>query len=258
MYKRQVLGGTPEPGGTWSPALASGTSIFDPAVDPPGVYTYIIDSVSTCPDVSSQVTITINDPFDISTCDITDETIECDGDLNETIADQWHEDNLDALTACINNPNITITHNYLFTNIVTTCGAGGTITVNYSITDDCGNPSSIEVTITLEDTTPPDLSNCDVENEEAECGTPEENEAFADQWNADNIAALETCAGDACNTVATVTVTSDYDFDLLNTTCGPCGTLTVNYTVADDCGNETVLTAVLAFGDSTGPDTSNL
>ena len=35
----QLLG-TPDPGGTWSPALISGTSIFDPLNDEPGLYTY--------------------------------------------------------------------------------------------------------------------------------------------------------------------------------------------------------------------------
>src|SRR5690606_42086416 len=34
------LGGTPQTGGTWSPALASGTGVFDPLQDTPGIYTY--------------------------------------------------------------------------------------------------------------------------------------------------------------------------------------------------------------------------
>ena len=34
------MSGTPDTGGTWSPALASGSGIFDPAVDTAGVYTY--------------------------------------------------------------------------------------------------------------------------------------------------------------------------------------------------------------------------
>ena len=33
----------PDTGGTWSPALASGSGIFDPSIDTPGIYTYTID-----------------------------------------------------------------------------------------------------------------------------------------------------------------------------------------------------------------------
>jgi len=195
---------------------------------------------------------------------VTDESIECTGTDNETIADQWNAANIEALRTCATDEcndaaEYDVTSDYDFGNLDTTgaCGIGGTLDVTYTVADDCGNTATLTVTLTLEDTTPPDLSNCTVGNEETECGTPEENEAYADQWNADNIAALELCAGDACNNTATVTVMSDYDFDLLNTTCGPCGTLTVNYTVTDDCDNATVLTAVLTFGDATGPDTSN-
>jgi gliding motility-associated-like protein len=53
------LGGTPDPNGVWSPALASGTGLFDPAVDPAGTYTYsIIDPI--CGNQSATVTVTIN------------------------------------------------------------------------------------------------------------------------------------------------------------------------------------------------------
>jgi gliding motility-associated-like protein len=53
------LGGTPESGGTWSPALASGTGVFDPAVDAPGVYTYTVAGTVPCPDDTAQVSVTI-------------------------------------------------------------------------------------------------------------------------------------------------------------------------------------------------------
>ncbi|WP_299103403.1 gliding motility-associated C-terminal domain-containing protein [uncultured Winogradskyella sp.] len=55
------LGGTPEAGGIWSPALASGTSIFDPAVDPSGIYTYTVSGTSPCADATSTVDVTVND-----------------------------------------------------------------------------------------------------------------------------------------------------------------------------------------------------
>ena len=56
------LGGTPDTGGTWSPALSGGTGVFDPAIDASGVYTYFVVSVLPCrADASATVTVTVND-----------------------------------------------------------------------------------------------------------------------------------------------------------------------------------------------------
>ncbi len=52
------LGGNPQTGGTWSPTLASGTGVFDPLVDSPGVYTYTVGGV-LCVQPSAQVTVTV-------------------------------------------------------------------------------------------------------------------------------------------------------------------------------------------------------
>lgn len=54
------LGGTPQIGGTWSPAMASGTGIFNPAVDPPGIYTYSFTGSNPCDSDSATVNVTVN------------------------------------------------------------------------------------------------------------------------------------------------------------------------------------------------------
>ncbi|MEO6347163.1 MAG: gliding motility-associated C-terminal domain-containing protein, partial [Aquaticitalea sp.] len=54
-----ILGGNPDAGGTWSPALASGTGIYNPVVDTAGPYTYTVSGISTCGDDSATVTVTI-------------------------------------------------------------------------------------------------------------------------------------------------------------------------------------------------------
>lgn len=54
------IDGNPEPGGTWTPPLASGTGVFDPAVDAPGVYNY--NFTGLCAIVNVQVTVTIQQP----------------------------------------------------------------------------------------------------------------------------------------------------------------------------------------------------
>src|SRR5690606_17605439 len=52
------LGGTPQPGGTWSPALSSGTGVFNPAVDSAGVYTYTVGG-NFCSLDTATVTVTL-------------------------------------------------------------------------------------------------------------------------------------------------------------------------------------------------------
>ncbi|WCO00786.1 gliding motility-associated C-terminal domain-containing protein [Psychroserpens ponticola] len=74
------LGGTPQTGGTWSPALSSGSGIFDPSIDPQGTYTYTVASTNPlCEDVSATVTVTIIPPPDAGTDGVLD---ICDNDTN--------------------------------------------------------------------------------------------------------------------------------------------------------------------------------
>ncbi|MEC4003736.1 gliding motility-associated C-terminal domain-containing protein [Flavobacterium sp. SUN052] len=53
------LGGTPQTGGVWSPALASGTGVFNPSVDTAGVYTYIVTGAAPCGSIAANVTVSI-------------------------------------------------------------------------------------------------------------------------------------------------------------------------------------------------------
>jgi hypothetical protein len=59
----EEIGGNPDPGGTWSPTLASGGNIYDPAIDGSGSFTYTVSS-SDCPSDAAIVTV------DVITCSI--------------------------------------------------------------------------------------------------------------------------------------------------------------------------------------------
>src|SRR5574343_1983340 len=55
-----LLGPTAQTGGTWSPALTSGTGVFNPAVDPSGTYTYTLNGTAPCTSVSASVQVVVN------------------------------------------------------------------------------------------------------------------------------------------------------------------------------------------------------
>ena len=59
LYKPSILG-PPDAGGVFSPALASGTTVFDPAVDKAGQYKYkVLSSSGLCPADDSYIYVTI-------------------------------------------------------------------------------------------------------------------------------------------------------------------------------------------------------
>lgn len=57
-----------DPGGQWQdPAGAPADSLFDPATDPPGTYSYVLPGNATCADTAARISITINPPADAGT-----------------------------------------------------------------------------------------------------------------------------------------------------------------------------------------------
>ncbi|WP_026837771.1 T9SS type A sorting domain-containing protein [Gillisia sp. JM1] len=59
LYKPSILG-PPDSGGVFSPALVSGTTVFDPAIDKAGQYRYIVESTSgLCPTDYSFIYVSI-------------------------------------------------------------------------------------------------------------------------------------------------------------------------------------------------------
>ncbi|APY11242.1 hypothetical protein BWZ22_08300 [Seonamhaeicola sp. S2-3] len=97
----EQLGSGAQSGGTWSPAMASSTGVFDPAVDAAVVYTYTVAAVSPCsPDATATVTVTVNDTPTPTVTDNNPEFCLIDNptvsDLDSTISStgtiNWYED----------------------------------------------------------------------------------------------------------------------------------------------------------------------
>ncbi|WP_422661832.1 DUF7507 domain-containing protein, partial [Olleya sp. UBA1516] len=121
----------------------------------------IIVNGETVTDTDQITTELIEDitPPDTSSCEILDETIECNGDNNLELATNWDNANILALENCATDAcddNIEVTSDFDYNNLISTCGNSGTILVTYTLTDATGNFSIYTATITIEDTTGPD------------------------------------------------------------------------------------------------------
>jgi gliding motility-associated-like protein len=104
-----LLGASANTGGTWLPALASGTNSFNPAIDVSGVYTYTLAGDDVCAAVSSTVTVTVN-PFPLIS-PITDYKL-CDDNLDGNDTNGFVTFNLNTKTNEVLNGQTGITATY--------------------------------------------------------------------------------------------------------------------------------------------------
>ncbi len=214
--------------------------------------------------VSFASTFTIEDTTapDTTGCNLgdLDATIECLGQVgNEQAIADWHASNRAAVLACAVDDcdTFALTDDYDLLNFVSSCGGNaGSITVNYTLTDSCGNGVSFASTFTIEDTTAPDTTGCNLGDLDAtiECLGQVGNEQAIADWHSENRAAVLACAVDDCDTFA---LTDDYDLLNFVSSCGGnAGSITVNYTLTDSCGNGVSFASTFTIEDTTAPDTT--
>ncbi|WP_289046081.1 gliding motility-associated C-terminal domain-containing protein, partial [uncultured Olleya sp.] len=187
------------------------------------------NNVSDTDQITTELIEDITAPNAID-CEVLDETIECDGSNNETLAETWNNSNLSALENCVTDScdaNVLITSDFNFDNLVTNCGSNGTIEVMYTLTDTSGNFSTLTATLTIIDTTGPSLvSTIDLPNS-VTCSTiPEIPElVFEDGCSTTDVTVLFN---------ETTEFTGDEEiYDLVWT-----------WTATDNCGNDTTITHV--------------
>jgi len=164
-------------------------------------------------------------------------TIECNGfSNNQLLAQAWNQDNIAKLNVCSFSEcgGVNITSDYDFNNLSDECGLTGSLTVVYTITDDCGNSVTKTATFTIEDTTPPIV--CVPLNSVINCREPlEAKNKIINIYN-QRLDAIQNCASDNCGNVS---ITSDFNPDLLSEECIFIPSTPITYTITDECGNIT-------------------
>ncbi|EPR74970.1 conserved hypothetical protein, secreted [Winogradskyella psychrotolerans RS-3] len=143
------LGGTPDVGGSWSPALTSGTGVFDPSIDAAGSYTYTISSPS-CPDATATVIVSLSQEPDAGndgTLNLCDSTVAFD--LFDSLAGT--PDIGGTWTPALNSgtgildPNTDLEGIYTYT-LTNSCGtSSATVAVSFSGSNNAGTDGTVEL-----------------------------------------------------------------------------------------------------------------
>ncbi|MDH7912674.1 gliding motility-associated C-terminal domain-containing protein [Winogradskyella sp. SYSU M77433] len=184
---------------------------------------------------SSDQTITTEDTTPPTFSVPANVTLECDQDVNDLV---FTGDVTDESDNC-SSSNLEAT----FTDTIVDGACAGSFTINraWSLSDDCGNTTSLVQTITVQDTTAPTFNESLPADITVEC---------EDLLDAENLTATDNC-GDATVTL-TETINSgscDNDYTLIRT-----------WVAQDACGNETSHTQTITVQDTTAPiiDASNI
>jgi len=171
-----------------------------------------------------------------------DITLECASGLNEAITESW----LNGATSFdICDGTLEVTHNYgdVF---VEDCGLTGVHTVTFTVVDECGNETTCDRTITIVDTTAPDIL-LHAEDLMLECDGDDNATAIVN-WLADigGVRVTDECSDeDLMWTILNQEVLAD---------CGDIVSTKYTFQVSDNCGNTNTTEASIILNDSTGPE----
>lgn len=129
-------------------------------------------------------------------------------------------------------------------NGLSSCGTANGITVTFTADDGCGNSASTSAILSVVDNSPPVLDNV-AQNQTVECDANAQD-ALQD-WLNNNAGAIAT---DNCGVVLW-----DNDYDPANfvADCGETGSITVEFTARDVCGNSLTTTATFTIVDTQDP-----
>ncbi|MEM7102954.1 MAG: HYR domain-containing protein [Bacteroidota bacterium] len=210
-------------------ATGSVTVIFT-ATDPCGLRTDTDPATFTIVDNTDPV-------FDVLPQDVTE---ECDGTGVDAQVQSWLATGGNSMTSDVCG-GTTVTNDYDPGNIVAGCSVNnGSVTVVFTVTDDCGNAVTASATYTVEDVTAPIVTAPADFTQDTDPGV-----CCADVAAGDVTASVD----EACSPMGNLTMEHSFDggstwLPGLNANdgpdgsgCWPVGTTTVSYRATDECGN---------------------
>ena len=194
--------------------------------------TYTIDQEGVLYTCTQPINVLNHLPLALQ-ADAEDLVIECDPTLNDGQIAAWITSYGGA--SVINDCNAQWTNDYVA--VPFECGFTGATVVTFTIIDACDNLLTTTATITIEDNTPPTIT----ENPEPlvlDCGL---DQSAINDWLDNNGGAN---ASDECQFE-----TWANDFTGLTFDCGESGTTVVTFTATDACGNFTTVAGEIIISD---------
>jgi hypothetical protein len=144
-----------------------------------------------------------------------------------------------AIDGCTATSGLSWSNN--FNGLSDGCGFTGTVTVVFTVRDECGNDTSTTASFTIADTTAPTITA--PANLTVDCGSDNTN-ALVQTW-------LQSyTAGDVCSGVM---VSNNFSALPSSSCSSPGNVLTVTWTATDSCGRIATAQATVTMVDSTKP-----
>ena len=165
-----------------------------------------------------------------------DETVECDGMGNMAALNAWLANNGGATATdnCDDDAGLALTWSHDFAGLSDDCGATGSATVTFTVTDCAGNFSSSTATFTIQDTTAPAITaetsimkNCEEYSDTDAYGS------YAEDCGMGSFTWVDAPVSGGCIT--------------------PVGAYLRTYTATDDCGNTSTAEQIITLVDDVAP-----
>ncbi len=233
----------------------TGVSATDLCDASPDVSNLLFNSISDCggseiqvheftalDDNNNSVTclanVTIEDTTDpVIDTDAVNDLVECNSATNAADLFAWLNSQADAMASDDCSP---LTWSHDFDGLDPACGETSAVTVQFLVTDDCGNTATTSADFTIQDTEDPVIT-CP-EDLVVECGDGTED-AVRELW-LNSATAVDGC-GD-------VEITND-DPGTTTFACGTVGSTIIVFTATDECGNSATCAATISVEDNVGP-----